>query len=90
MTDESKKVTTISHLASESRQCFQEIGDLGIDISRIGDGRCDLLAKNLTVTAPKPVSSNFHSPFAHSQRFADLFIGLLDVIPLQLGSQMVE
>ena len=60
MTDESQKGYSgfLGRRLNQSRQRLQEIGDLGVDISRIGDGPGDFLAKDLAVTTTEAVSGD--------------------------------
>ena len=90
MTDESKNVTTILQLVVESRQRPQKVGDLCVDICRIGDGPGDFFSQELPITTTEPVNGDLDRIFAHLQRFADRFVGFLQVIALQKRPQVVE
>ncbi len=51
MTDEIEKgYSGFLERGVESRQRLQEIGDLGIDVSRVGDGPSDFFTKELPIT----------------------------------------
>src|SRR5436190_10216003 len=64
MTDESKKVTTILQLAVESRQRPQKVGDLNVDICRIGDSPTDFFTKELPITTTEAVSGDLNGTLA--------------------------